>query len=179
MLIPNTLVLRPADARETALCWALAVRRSDGPTCLVLTRQGLDTLSTEEHPELAVDMGAYLLRKPERRDVTLVASGSEVNLALDSAKALEQKGVHAAVVSMPSLELFFDQEREYIREVLGEAPKVIIEAGTSFGLHKLDSCALCITQNRFGASAPGGVNGKKFGFTVENVVERVMDHIEK
>ncbi len=171
--IPGLWVFRPADARETALCWALALRRKDGPSALLLSRQNLPVLPEDRFPELRCDRGAYLLLAPEERDVTLAASGSEVSLALETAALLEKKGIRAAVVSMPCMEIFLSQDEGYRREVMGEAPAVIIEAASSFGLHALAPDALMITRDDFGASAPGPVLAREFGFTPEAVAGKV------
>ncbi|GAB4159380.1 MAG: transketolase [Planctomycetota bacterium] len=176
---PNLVVMRPADARETALAWAFALRRTNGPTALVLTRQKLSTLSPDSHPVLAVEKGAYVLHEPQTRQVTLIASGSEVELAVSTAKLLEQHGVSAAVVSMPSYELFFEQSLDYREFVLGSAPRVVLEAGSSFGLHRLAPNGLFITRDDFGASAPAEELARQFGFTPELVAEKVLKYLGK
>jgi transketolase len=176
---PTLVVMRPAEARETALAWAFALRREDGPTALVLTRQKLATLDAGKFPKLDVSKGAYVLSEPESREVTLIASGSEVELAMSAAKLLEAEGIDAAVVSMPSLELFYQQPREYRKAVLGKAPRVVIEAGASFGLHRLAPNGLFITRDDFGASAPAEKLADEFGFTPAKVKDAVLKHLGK
>lgn len=171
--IPNSYTFRPADARETALCWAIALRKSCSPSALLLTRQDVATLDKSVYPELHCARGAYLLESAAKRDVTLIASGSEVSIALEAARLLYARGVSAAVVSMPCYELFFEQERKYREGVLGSAPRVVIEAGSSFGLHRIAPEGLFITRDAFAASAPGEELAIRFGFAPADVAEKV------
>ena len=176
--IPNLTVLRPADANEAAACWKVALERHK-PAALVLTRQKLPVLDPNTYAVgEGVPKGAYMLKGAEggKPEVILIATGSEVHLALDSAEALKVKGVGAGVVSMPAWEIFDEQPEEYRRVVLPpEVPKLAIEAGITAGWEKYTgSGQAVIGLNRFGASAPGSVAYKNLGFSVENVVNRAM-----
>ncbi|MCR8642716.1 transketolase [Paenibacillus sp. N1-5-1-14] len=173
--LPNMNVIRPADARETQGAWKLAVSSSKTPTSIVLTRQPLDVMATSSL-EL-VEKGAYIIgAEKERLDAILIATGSEVNLAMKAQEALLVEGIDARVISMPSQELFEAQTAEYKESVLPRAcrARLAIEMGATLGWHKyvgLDGDVLGI--DTFGASAPAGVLLKQYGFTVENVVSKV------
>jgi len=176
-LIPNMTVIRPADAEETVEAWRIAMKRKHGPVALVLTRQALPPLKSiggQAAARTGVEKGAYVVRgSGGKPDVILMGTGSEVQLALGAALALEKEGVKARVVSMPSWELFDAQSAEYREEVLPRSVRVrvAVEAGTQIGWERytgLDGEAVGLA--RFGASAPGGVAMAKLGFTVENVV---------
>ncbi|HUS82871.1 MAG TPA: transketolase [Dehalococcoidia bacterium] len=163
--IPNLLLLRPADANETAAAWRLALERNDGPTALVLTRQKLPVL----RPGGAVDKGAYVME--DGSDVVLIGTGSEVTVCLEARKLLQEQGISARVVSMPSWELFREQSKEYRDEVLpAGVPRLAVEAATTFGWREWADDAIGI--DHFGASAPGEVLFERFGFTPENVAQR-------
>ena len=164
--IPDLVVIRPADANETAQAWVLALER-DGPTALVLTRQRLPVLPPP--PEGAVGRGAYVIEEGD--DMVLVATGSEVHLALAARELLEQEGITTRVVSMPSWELFGAQPDTYREKVLPVGTRrLAVEAGRGLGW-----CAWAddvVSLERFGASAPGDVVLHELGFTPENVAER-------
>lgn len=173
--MPHTLVFRPADAKEVVAGY-LAALSHKGPTALVLTRQNLPLYERSGKQALK---GGYVLEDSEkaRPDMLLIASGSEVELAVKARSALKDKGIDARVVSMPCMELFDKQDAAYRESVLpaGVRKRVAIEAGASFGWHKyigLDGACVCI--DRFGASAPADILFKEFGFTVENVVEKAL-----
>lgn len=173
--IPNMLTLRPADANETAAAWMVALRRTDGPTALVLTRQSLPVL--EDASADGVTKGGYVLSdaRGDAPDSILVATGSEVSLALDAQAALRDKGHDPRVVSLPSWELFEAQDADYREQVLPRSitRRLAIEAGHPLGWERyvgLDGGI--VAQRTFGASAPGAALGEHFGFTVENVVEQ-------
>ncbi len=174
--IPNMDVWRPADSTETAVAWVAAVERQDGPTSLVLSRQGLPFIARSEDQIAAVRNGAYVVSEA-KGDVAaiLIATGSEVNLALKAQTALAEKGVQVSVVSMPSTNVFDRQEQAYKDSVLTPGVKrVAIEAGISDFWRKyvgLEGAVVGI--DTFGESAPGGDVMKHFGFTVENVVANV------
>lgn len=173
--IPELLVFRPADPNETAAAWRVAIERK-GPACLMLTRQKLPTLDPAAHDiQAGVARGAYVLREAASPDVVLLATGSEVSLALKAAEELAAQGIEASVVSMPSWELFEEQDNEYRESVLAcGVPRVSIEAGTTLGWHRyvgLEGDAIGL--DRFGASAPGDEVMEKLGLNVENVVCRV------
>ena len=166
--IPGLVTLRPADGNETSQAWRVALERQ-GPTALILTRQGLPQVSDKDN-DLA--RGAYILRDAASPDIVLLASGSEVALALESAEALQVEGVQARVVSMPSWELFDAQDRAYRAQVLpADVPKLAIEAGSSLAWGRYVGLeGAVIGLDTFGASGPGKAVFEKFGFTVENVV---------
>jgi transketolase len=169
--MPNIWVIRPADANEVLQAWEIALNRTDGPVALVLTRQGVPTL-----PQGALGKGGYLARPGE--DVTLVATGSEVATALGAADLLASEGISARVVSLPCWELFEAQDASYREEVLGVAPRVSIEAASTFGWERIvGTDGLSIGIDHFGASAPAGVLAEQFGFTPEAVAAKVKSHL--
>lgn len=177
--MPNLSVIRPADGNETAAAWKLAIESKETPTALVLTRQNLPTIKgTAEKAYEGVAKGAYVISPAtkETADVLLLASGSEVALAIEAQKALEEEGISAAVISMPSWDQFEKQSKEYKESVLPKTVKkrLAIEMGASLGWHRYtgdEGDVLAIDQ--FGASAPGEKVIAEYGFTVENVVARV------
>jgi transketolase len=174
-LIPNLAVYRPADAVETAECWALALERRDGPSLLALSRQNLPQLRTERTANLSA-RGAYRLRSATApRRVVLLATGSEVELALAAAERLEKDGIGADVVSMPCWSLFDAQDQAYRDSLLpAGALRVSIEAGTTLGWERYTGLGgLRIGLDRFGASAPAEDLFKRFGFTAEAVVPQI------
>ena len=169
--IPGLITIRPADANETAAAWKVAVE-SHGPVALMLTRQALPILPKSDH----LACGAYVIQDAPNAKLLLVASGSEVSLALDAAKALAEKGVSARVVSMPSWGLFDEQDEAYKASVLPpDMPKVVVEAGVSQGWHKYTGPQVrFVTQERFGMSGPYKDVFKFFGFTVERVIDEAL-----
>ena len=171
--MPNLNVFRPADAVETAEAWACALQSEKTPSALCLTRQGVPALRTAHTEENLVARGAYVLREPEgARDVTLLATGSEVALAVEAADMLAEKGIKAAVVSMPCWELFEQQPEDYRRQVLGEAPRVAVEAAMPFGWERwIGENGRFIGMHGFGASAPAPQLYAHFGITAENVAK--------
>lgn len=179
--IPNFTVFRPADSKETAAGWYAALTRKNSPTALVLSRQNLPLYEETGKDALR---GGYILLDSEKEtpDIILMASGSEVELIYKAHGILKEKGIDARVVSMPSFEIFDEQDEEYKEKVLPKAvrARLAVEAASSFGWHKyvgLDGDT--ITLDRFGASAPGKLLFEKFGFTVENVVERAVQLVRK
>lgn len=170
--IPKLLVFRPADAVETAETWALAVARSNVPSILCLTRQGLPTVRTVHSDENLVARGAYLLHEPDTgRDVTLLATGSEVSIALRAAELLTARNIHAAVVSMPCWELFEEQTPAYRQSVLGSAPRVAVEAAAQQGWDRwIGERGAFVGMRGFGASAPGAALFEHFGIDAASVV---------
>jgi transketolase len=169
--IPDVLVFRPADAVETAEAWGAALEINDRPSVLCLTRQALPALRTEPTPYNMTNFGAYVLREPEGgRDVTLLATGSEVSMAVEAADMLAKDGVKAAVVSMPCWELFRESPAHYKDEVLGSAPCVAVEAGIRQGWDEwIGRDGEFIGMSSFGASAPADQLYRHFGITAENV----------
>jgi transketolase len=176
--MPHVHVYRPADAMETAECWELAIRRSDGPSLLVLTRQALPTLRTDT-AENRCARGGYLLADAEGpRQATLIATGSEVSIAMAARESLAAEGVAVAVVSLPCWELFSQQDDTYRASVLGGAPRLGIEAAGGFGWERwLGNDGVFIGMSDFGASAPYEDLYKHFGITPDAVVAAVRKRL--
>jgi transketolase len=184
-VIPNLDVLRPADAIETTECWQLALERSDGPSLLALTRQNLPQLRKEAGANLSAK-GAYRLRAATAaRRVILIATGSEVEIAVAVADALEAAGVGADVVSMPSWSRFDAQPQAYRDDILpdvspDEILRVSIEAGTTVGWERYTMVhGLRIGIDQFGASAPAKALYDHFGLTAAKITPRVLAAIGK
>lgn len=183
--LPNLSVIRPADGNETAAAWKLAVQSQDHPTALVLTRQNLPTIDQQSEEAYAgVEKGAYIVSKAQTDapDALLLATGSEVGLAIEAQAKLAEENVHVSVVSMPSWDRFEKQSAEYKNSVLppNVTKRLAIEMGSSFGWGKftgLEGDVLAI--DRFGASAPGETIMKEYGFTAENVADRVKKLLNK
>lgn len=172
--IPGLTVLRPGDANETAEAWRVAISHQ-GPVALALTRQGLPTLDRSQLAAASnVARGGYvLLESGEAAQLILIATGSEVSLALDAAKKLQQEGIAVRVVSMPSWELFEEQSEEYKEAVLPKSvtARLAIEAASPMGWERyVGTEGATITLNHFGASAPAKILFQQFGFSVDNVV---------
>ena len=174
---PNLNVFRPADAVETLEAWQLALHAEATPSVLALSRQNLPTFRTEHTDENLTGYGAYVIRKPmRRRDVTLLATGSEVEIALKAADMLALRDVDAAVVSMPCWELFEKQSPDYRRQVLGSAPRVAVEAAARLGWDRwIGERGRFVGMNGFGASAPAPELYQHFGITPAGVVDAVCD----
>ncbi len=171
--IPGLVTIRPGDAGETLEAWEIALNRHNGPTALILTRQDLPTL---ERDRGGVAKGAYVLR--DGADVTLIATGSEVAVAMDVAALLAEADIETRVVSMPSWELFDAQDPVYRAAVLGTAPRISLEAGATLGWHRyVGDAGLTIGIDHFGASAPAEVLATKFGFTAGQVAVKVRSHL--
>jgi transketolase len=177
--LPDLLVIRPADAVETAEAWEVALSQTGRPTVLCLTRQALPALRTESARENRLRCGAYVLREARgRRDVTILATGSEVSVAMDAAGALGAGGIDAAVVSMPSWELFAEMSGAYQEAVLGDAPRVAVEAAVGFGWDRwLGQGGRFVGMTGFGASAPAADLYRHFGITPEAVASAARDAI--
>lgn len=171
--IPGLNVFRPADVVETLECWEIAVRSRNKPSLLALSRQAVPQLRLAQGPNLTA-LGAYVIRSfGATRDLTLLATGTEVSLAVEAAEALFAKGLGVAVVSMPSWELFEAQPAEYRRSTLGSAPRIAVEAAGKFGWTRyVDSEDDVIGMNGFGASAPADVLYEKFGITKDAIIAR-------
>ncbi len=174
--LPNLHVLRPADGRETAAAWLHAVKRADGPTALILTRQNLPQLPGTGKDALK---GGYILsrEKGSAPEIILIASGSEVSLAMDAKSALEQKNISVRVISMMSWELFLSQDESYRSDVLpGTGKRLAVEAAHPMGWERFTGDqGYVIGIDHFGASAPGDTLMEKFGFTVENIVAKAEE----
>ena len=177
--MPNLGVIRPADGNETAAAWKVAMQSKDKPTALVLTRQGLPTIKgTSENAAEGVEKGAYIVSPATKgqADALLLATGSEVGLAVEAQKALASDGIEVSVVSMPSWDRFEAQSKEYKQIVIDPSVKkrLAIEVASPFGWDRYTGDeGEILAINHFGASAPGGKIMQEFGFTVENVVSRV------
>ncbi len=173
--IPNVQLFRPADGNEVVAAWKIAITSKETPTVLALTRQNLPVIEGTKEKAHLVAKGAYLLSpaKKEVPDGIIIATGSEVNLAIEAQKRLGLKGEDVAVVSMPSMEVFEQQDESYKEQVLpSDVPKrLVVEMGSSFGWDKyLGLKGKAVTIDRFGASAPADKILSEYGFTVENVV---------
>jgi transketolase len=165
-------VFRPADAVETAEAYEIALASRKTPSAMVLSRQNVAAVRLETSSENLTARGAYILRDTDgKRDVTFLATGSEVELAVAAAETLKAEGVHAAVVSMPCWELFEQQSADYQAKVLGTAPRAAIEAAGRFGWDRwIGASGAFIGMNGFGASGPAGQVYKHFGITVDAAV---------
>ena len=178
--IPNLNVFRPADAVEVVECWELAISMENTPSAITLTRQGVPTLRREENSQNQCAKGGYIISKGKGKAVaTLVATGSEVSLAVKAQEILAIDGIVSNVVSLPCWELFDEQPEEYRRKVLGEdTTKVAIEAAVSMGWEKyIGSDGIFIGMSSFGASAPAGDLFKHFRITAEELVTAVKKRL--
>jgi transketolase len=179
--IPNVLVVRPADANEVAMAWRLALQRTDGPTAIILSRQNVPTLDRSKLGAAeGVLRGGYILRDSGSAQALIIATGSEVALALAAADQLEAEGIAVRVVSMPCRELFDQQEAWYREKVLPSSitVRVAIEAGRSIGWERYVGCeGTIIGVDRFGASAPFQRIYTEFGLTVERIVAVVKQRL--
>lgn len=188
--IPNLYVIRPADSHETREAWRIAIERRHAPTALILTRQKVPVIDQKIYNSAeGAQRGAYILAeatdadgKPATPQLILIATGSEVSLALDARRELQQNGTSVRVVSMPCCELFNEQDANYREKVLPSAvtARLAIEAGASLGWARYVGLAGdCVCLDRFGASAPGDVALRNLGFNVENVVRRAHELLER
>lgn len=175
---PSVTVFRPADSIETAECYELALQSKETPVAIVCSRQELPVLRKDYKMNLSA-LGAYVISDTlGERDVTLIATGSEVALAVEAQQSLKEKGINAVVVSMPSRELFEAQSIEYQMFILGKAPHLIIEAASSFGWDRfIGETGAILSIDSFGASGNGKQVLNKFGFSVENIENIVMELI--
>ncbi len=181
--MPGLSVIRPADSNETAEAWKLAVSSKDQPTVLVLSRQNLPTLkgSVDQASE-GVEKGAYIVSPVENAEGILLATGSEVGLAVEAQKALAEEGIQVSVVSMPSWDRFEKQDTAYKNAVLPSnlTKRLAIEMGSSLGWHRyvgFEGDVIAIDE--FGASAPGEIVMKEYGFSVGNVVSKMKNLLQK
>ncbi|MGR8946417.1 MAG: transketolase [Gammaproteobacteria bacterium] len=181
-LIPNLAVWRPADAVETAIAWQAAIERTEGPSCLLLTRQGLPTQARDENTLAAISRGGYILVEPSAKpDAIIIATGSEVEIAVNTATALNTAGKAIRVVSMPCVEQFEQQDEDYRRQVLPAevSKRIAIEAGNRDYWYKfvgLDGCVIGL--DGFGASAPAGELFKHFGLDEDSVSKKIKHYLE-
>jgi transketolase len=186
---PNTYVFRPADTIETAEAWEVALTTKTTPSVMALSRQGLPTVRVEHKPANLSQKGAYILQEADgNRQAILIATGSEVSLAIEARKILQQKGIGTRVISMPCMELFAEQEESYRKRVLpgGSTVRIGIEAGVRQGWDRWllgergrEAKSDFIGMNGFGASAPAEILFEHFGITAKAVVERVESLLEK
>jgi transketolase len=173
--IPNLLVLRPADGNETSAAWKVALERDSGPSALVLTRQGLPQICPVDN---GLEQGAYVVKESSggNPQVVIIATGSEVSIAMEAFEQLESQGIKGRVVSMPSWELFDAQPEEYRNSVLPQqVPSLAIEAGVSlaWGRYVHGGLGQVMGIDRYGASAPYKTIFEHYGLTAERVVEQV------
>ncbi len=177
--IPNMQLIRPCDAHEMTAAWKLAIESKETPTALILTRQNVTTLDTTSYD--GVSKGAYIVAKEDNKiDAIIIASGSEVGLAIEAKEELRKENIDVRVVSMPSMEIFDKQTPEYKESILPNEirSRLSIEMASSFGWHKyigLDGKAMSV--DTFGASAPADIVIKNYGFTVENVIKNIKEII--
>jgi transketolase len=181
-LIPNLQVIRPADGIETAMMWVSALQHTTGPTAMILTRQKLPVISRRaDFGTAEVLKGGYVIAAPAAADVTVMASGSEVHVAVEAAATLAARGIQARIVSVPCLEQFMAQPQSYRDAVLpAGVPRVAFEAGRGESWGRLVGCdGLFIGIDHFGASAPDKVLAEKFGFTAPQVAEKIKAFLKK
>jgi len=176
-IIPNLVVLRPGDANEVSEAWRYALTHRENPVALILSRQNLPTLDRKLYKSAkGLSKGAYILYETQAGlpDIILMATGSELSLALEAGKKLEKQGRNVRVVSFPSWELFEKQSKKYKQSVLPDEVKrrISIEAGVTTGWQKyVGSEGIALGIDHFGTSAPGELVMEKFGFSVENIVK--------
>lgn len=181
--IPNLLVFRPADANETAAAWKFILEYKAGPVAICLTRQAVKTIDQQKYASAAnVSRGAYVLVKADNPDVLLLATGSEVGIAVEAAEKLAAEGIKAQVVSMPCWQLFEKRDKSYQDSVLppNVRARVGIEASVEQGWCKwLGDKGIFIGMSSFGASAPAKTCYEKFGITADNVVKAAKQALGK
>jgi transketolase len=175
--IPNILLIRPADANETAQAWRVALEHTDGPVILVLTRQGLPVIDQKKYGAATqLEKGAYIISDADKQpEIILIATGSEVALIMDAEKKLREDGIAVRVVSMPSWELFEKQDDQYKEKIFPKAirKRLAVEAASPLGWHKyVTDEGDILGMHGFGESAPAEDLYKEFGFTVDNVVAK-------
>ena len=177
--MPNVLMFRPCDVVETAEAWQISVETENKPSLLALSRQNLPTLRKNSDENLSAK-GGYIISDTSEgkvRQATIIATGSEVSIAVEAQAKLREQGIEVAVVSMPCTELFDAQDKAYRDEVLSNAPRVVVEAASPFGWDKyIGEKGEIIGIDGFGASAPAGELYKYFGLTAENVAETVKKY---
>ena len=173
--MPNVLVMRPADLVETAECWGIAIAQSNRPSVLALSRQGLPAVRLTESKDNLCAKGGYVLSEADGpRQATIIATGSEIALALEAQAKLKTDGIAVTVVSMPCCDLFDEQDEAYRTSVLGSAPRVAVEAGVTFGWERyVGDGGAVIGMSSFGASAPAGELYANFGITSDAVVDAI------
>ena len=177
--MPNMLTFRPCDIIETAEAWELAITQSQTPSILALSRQNLPLLRQDAKENKSAKGGYIIAGDINKRQATIIATGSEVSLAVDAYNKLKEEGVNVAVVSMPCTELFDSQDIKYQEEILGNKPRIAVEAASKFGWEKYVGLnGDIIGMDGFGASAPGAELYKYFGITVDEVVDAVKEALK-
>ena len=177
--MPNIYTFRPCDVVETAECWRIAIESDKTPSILALSRQALPMLRQNAELNLSARGGYIISGNKDDRQATLIATGSEVSLAVQAEKILAKEGIKVAVVSMPCTELFDAQDITYQEEVLGQAPRIAIEAGSKFGWERYVGLkGDIIGMDGFGASGPAGELYNYFGITVEEIVDSVKNSLK-
>jgi transketolase len=178
-LLPQMSLWRPCDAVESAVAWRHAIERRDGPSCLIFSRQGLPHQARSDEQLADIRRGGYVLREPDGKpEAVIIATGSEVGIAVEAAERLAEKGKRVRVVSMPSTDVFDAQDEAYRDSVLPKdlTARVAVEAGVTGYWWKYVGCnGKVVGIDRFGESAPGGELFEEFGFTAENVAGAVED----
>lgn len=177
--MPNMLTFRPCDVVETAEAWALAIEQERTPSILALSRQNLPLLRQDAKTNMSARGGYIIAGDEKKRQATLIATGSEVGLAVEARNKLKQEGIEVAVVSMPCTELFDAQDISYQEQILGTKPRIAVEAASKFGWEKYVGLnGDIIGMDGFGASAPAAELYKYFGITVDEVVDAVKDALK-
>ena len=175
--MPNILTFRPCDIVETAEAWQVALSEEHRPSILALSRQGLPMLRTSAEKNMTAKGGYVISPAKAGRQASIIATGSEVSVAVEAQKLLAAEGLDVAVISMPCMELFEEQSLNYQLEVLGEAPVISIEAGTTFGWNRYAQRTIGIDS--FGASAPAGDLYKHYGLTAEALAGEVKKIVRR
>lgn len=178
--MPNILTFRPCDVVETAEAWQIALETEKEPSLLALSRQNLPLLRTSATENLTAKGGYIISGEGENRQATIIATGSEVSIAVEAQKKLQEEGIETVVVSMPCTELFDAQPEEYKQKVLGKMPRVAVEAASKFGWEKYVGCdGKIIGMDSFGASGLASQLYEHFGITVENIIKSVKEVLKK
>ena len=182
--IPGLLVIRPADANETAQAWKIAIEHKKGPVAILLTRQGLPILDQSKYPSAEnLAKGAYVIKDCEGTpELLLIASGSEVSISIKAAEQLQTDGIKIRVVSFPCWELFEEQPQDYKDSVFPPdvSARISVEAGVKHGWERYTGLhGISISLDKFGASAPGGILMEQYGFTSENIVKKAKSYLKK
>ena len=178
--MPNILTFRPCDVVETAEAWQIALETEKEPSLLALSRQNLPLLRTSATENLTAKGGYIISGEGENRQATIIATGSEVSIAVEAQKKLQEEGIETVVVSMPCTELFDAQPEEYKQKVLGKMPRVAVEAASKFGWEKYVGCdGKIIGMDSFGASGLASQLYEHFGITVENIIKSVKEVLNK
>jgi transketolase len=176
---PNLYNWRPADLVETAVAWKSAVSSKTTPTCLIFSRQGTSAIERTSEQLSSIEMGGYLIEENEDADITIVASGSEVQLAIDAAKELKNESIDANVVSMPSLDTFLELSNDSQNKIINpNKPVLVIECAHPNSWYKiLNRSDKVIGIETFGESAPGSELLEHFGFNKDNVIQKAKSLI--